>query len=112
MHQRLQEADLLAIPLGEVADRAIEVDVELLREPLGVADVVDSAQAREESEVLAAGEPSRRGAGLHLAGTPTPDLRAVAVASRPNKDTLPDVGRMRSSSSRSVVVLPAPFGPR
>jgi hypothetical protein len=57
VHERLHEPDLLAVPLREGADRAIEVELELLRERLAVAEAFHPAQAGEVAELLAAGQP-------------------------------------------------------
>ena len=57
VHERLHEADLLAVALGERADRPVERQLEPGRVLLGPAQPAQAAQMREVAAELARGQP-------------------------------------------------------
>ena len=112
VHERLNEADLLAVALREVADGPVELEAEPLAELGSEAIVGAAAKPRERVELLAAviRSFSRRSPGRY------PMRRRASTPwrreSSPSTAALPAVAWIRSSRSRIVVLLPAPFGPR
>ena len=73
--------------------------------------------AARRSRRAAAGSAARRGTGRSAAPRRSRRRRRApsrpsTSGSRPNSRAEPSVGRIRPSSIRSEVVLPAPFGPR
>ena len=74
-----------------------------------VAAVVGRAQLEVAARRAGTG---RSAAPRRSPATPSSAAGPSAMGSRPNSVATPAVGRIRPSSIRSVVVLPAPFGPR
>ena len=113
MHQRLDQPDLLAVAARQLAQRAVEVGVEALGErrartrarPRRAASASRSTQLAPRSR--ARRRRSRRAGSPCARGRP----RRRGVTSRPRIRARPPVGRSRPSSTRIVVVLPAPLGP-
>ena len=112
VHERLDEPELLAVALRELTDRAVEHRAEPLAELVAERRLA-AAQAGERVELRAAGEaveqPEIAGQVPDLRRGPRPRRRC---ASSPSSAARPEVGRIRSSRRRIVVLLPAPFGPR
>ena len=114
---RLDDAELAAHAVRVVAHRPPEIDVadieptKQMLEP-GRADrtLADCRQEREKARGRRApGRSATRPGGSRRAFSP----RAPASGSGGRESTHPRTsGAARSSSSRIVVVLPAPFGPR
>ena len=57
MEGSLDQADLLSVATGEVADTPIEVGLEALGQRLGSTDVAEPPQLSKEADDLAAGHP-------------------------------------------------------
>ena len=112
MHERLDDPELLAVPLRELPDRAVEDDVEALAELVAELLVHRAAQPCQRLELLATGESVGE---AQVTGQVAGDRRAATpfvTVSRPWSDARPAVGRMSPRSRRIVVDFPAPFGPR
>ena len=110
--ERDDQADLLLVALRVLLEPAARVEVEALDELGHVAGIDATAQVGEVLDGVAAGEPVVE---VELAGqVADPAVDGDRVGGRLDAEDLarPDVGRMRSSRMRIVVVLPAPFGPR
>ena len=80
---------------------------------VAVVVVARAAHARQQGERLGARQ-RRPQVGLagHVGDAPVRARPRRVQASRPNSSARPSVGRCSPSSSRIVVVLPAPLGPR
>ena len=113
MHEREHDPELLAVALRELVDRPVEDHLEALHELLA---------QRADRRRRGRGRTSRARAGRSSAGTARTrraDTRSGRGSRRCRggcrarvRGRCPAVGRCRSSSSRIVVVLPAPLGPR
>ena len=113
--QRCRDPEPLAHPVREAADamagaRGQLDDLEHLVDALPCAAAVERG---EQLEVLARGEVGIEARRLDESGDALQSARAPSrIGSRPNSSTVPSVGMISPSAIRSVVVLPAPFGPR
>ena len=90
----------------------VGVELEALDQRVAVGAVVPAAQPREELERLGAVSDGHRNGSPATYATRRWAATGSRHASTPNSSARPRVGRCRPSSSRIVVVLPAPFGPR
>jgi hypothetical protein len=107
VHECLQDAELLPVSLGEAADPLVQVEIPGGRELFDALGGDAAAQGAEIGEQF----PS----GLAPVGDEVPgqvaDL-ATKFRDGARLGTVPEVGRIRSSRIRIVVLLPAPLGPR
>ena len=110
--QRRDQADLLAVALGVGAGLLGRVELEAL-EQLVAAPRSRSPRSRPNRSITS--PPVRFGHKLTSPGTYA-NRRCSATASRhgspPNRVTSPASARIKPSTTRMVVVFPAPFGPR
>jgi hypothetical protein len=111
MHERLDQPDLLFVPVGQRGDADAEIEVE----PIGqVADgpfLHAAPQRADVRELLEPGEPVVEPELARQVADAPVDLDRVATSVQ-TEDGCPPVGRMKSRTVRIVVVLPAPLGPR
>ena len=75
----------------------------------GVA--VEAVEPAEQAQLLAAGHPAVRPRILLEVAEVAPHAQGVGRDVDPGDGRPPAVARVSPASSRSVVVLPAPFGP-
>ena len=79
--------------------------------PLGAA-LVHAVQPALDDQLASSGLGRIRGAALGDVADPLADRPGSRRRSAPATVAVPEVGASRVASIRSVVVLPAPFGPR
>ena len=111
--ERDDQADLLLVALGQLLELAARVDVQPLDERSP-----GTPRRRRRGGWRSTGSSGRRSGGRRARTRPGCSRSGLwietgsTVVSMSNTNARPDVGRIRSSSVRMVVVLPAPLGPR
>ena len=85
VHERLDEPDLLPVPLRERLDRPVELELEAVRDPLSVTEVGHPAQRREVAEVLPRREPLVQAEVAGEVAEVPPRLRAGAADVHPEE---------------------------
>ncbi len=85
VHERLHDADLLAVPLRELADWTVEIQVETRAELVAQPLVDASTQACQRGELLAAGESIGEPKIARQVTDATPRGGAVTVDVTPEK---------------------------
>jgi len=106
--QGLDQADLLPVAAAETPHRQVEVEIE----PAGIWGASPDRPSPQPAEVLEQLPAVMRGSRPNSPGRYPVERRTATLsrcASMPRTVTRPAVGRSRSSSSRMVVVFPAPF---
>ena len=116
VQQRTGDGELLLHALAEgrryvVASIPQREEPQVVLDALGAHGRIEAVEAAEEVEVGDGGELVVEARRLGQDPDPRPDILGRSRTSNPSTVAVPSVGRMSAVSIRTVVVLPAPFGP-